>query len=80
MVDKAQIDSLNGGRQAGADDYRRIFPSFHVPDGLSLGDIEAAEDLVLDWKHSGESRAVDLVVKVYERLMAAVHKQTLFDG
>jgi hypothetical protein len=71
MDSKAMKDMLYESGQAGADELKRCFPNFRVPEGLIIQDIEEAEDLVIDWRHSGESRALDLAVKVYERLTAA---------
>jgi hypothetical protein len=71
MVDKAMTETINTDRQAGADELSRLFPGFWVPAGLVLADIEAAEDMVLDWRHGGESRALELVARLYEYLKGA---------
>ena len=41
-----------------------------IPDGLTAEDLETAEDMILDWHDSGDYRAIDLVIKVYEHLTA----------
>ena len=44
--------------------------SLDLPPGLSADVIARAEDLVLDWKHSAEYRAVPLVMAIYEMITA----------
>lgn len=73
MVDKASVLELESSRQAGADDdLRTHFPELNVPQGLTLADLEAAEDMVLEWENNGEYRAFALVLRVFEHLTAAV--------
>jgi hypothetical protein len=45
--------------------------NLRVPDGLTVADLEAAEDMVYEWHESGDYRAIDVVIKVYEHLTAA---------
>jgi hypothetical protein len=45
--------------------------NLQILDGLTIGDLEAAEDMILEWHESGDYRAVDVVIKVYEHLTAA---------
>jgi hypothetical protein len=42
-----------------------------IPEGLNVDDLETAEDMVLDWHESGDYRAIDLVIKLYEHLAVA---------
>jgi hypothetical protein len=71
MVDKAQTNTLNNGRQAGADEVKRCFPNLRIPAGLTFADLYDVEDLILDWRDEDEPRALELVVTIYGRLMAA---------
>jgi hypothetical protein len=70
MVDKAQNDTLNTDRQAGADELERWFPEIaaRAPPGITLVDLEAAEQIIYDWRDGGEHRALIAALKVYERL------------
>jgi hypothetical protein len=52
-------------RQAGA------FPNLPIPEGLTLEDLEVAEDMIMDWCESAENRAVDTVIKLFQHLQAA---------
>jgi hypothetical protein len=77
MVDKADFLKLDNGGQAGADDLKIYFPELSVPEGLTLKDLEEAEQMVFDWEDGDEDykpryRAIVLVLKVFEHLMAAV--------
>ena len=58
-------------RQAGEDDWKRLFPKLRISKGLTFADVEAAEDLVYEWDDSGEPRPLQLVVTIYEFLTAA---------
>jgi hypothetical protein len=73
MVDKAESFQLENGRQAGADDLKTYFPELNVPDGLTLADLEVAEQMVFSWEENPDShRAFGLVLKVFEHLTAAI--------
>jgi hypothetical protein len=45
--------------------------NLQIPDGLIVTDLEVAEDIVLEWQESGDYRAIDVVIKVYEYLTEA---------
>ena len=82
MVDKAQNDTLLRQRQAGAELLREVldlserwdgkFPWLDLPPGLSIEVVDRAEDLILEWKGSGEYRAAPLVVVLCKMLMEAI--------
>ena len=76
MVDKAKIDMSSSGRQAGVDDLTKWFPEIpaKVPPGVTLADLEAAEEMICDWRDYGGYRAFDVALKVYEHLATAVQK------
>jgi hypothetical protein len=48
-----------------------VSSNLQIPDGLTAEDLEAAEEMVLDWKEEGDYRAIDLVVMVYKYLAGA---------
>jgi hypothetical protein len=77
MVDKAGLLELERSRQAGVDDLKTYFPDLSVPEGLTLADLEAAEQMVFDWEDGDEEdkpryRAIVLVIKVFEHFMGAL--------
>ena len=45
--------------------------NLQIPDGLTLEDLEAAEEMVIEWKESHDYRAIDVVIKIFEHLTAA---------
>ncbi len=72
MDDKAGVRPYTDSRQAGADeDLRRYFPELDVPGGLTLADLEAAEQMVFDWEDNGDWRAFGLVLNIFQHLLAA---------
>jgi hypothetical protein len=44
--------------------------NLQIPEGLTLENLEAVEDDVLEWKDSGDYRALDIIAIVFERLTA----------
>jgi hypothetical protein len=71
MVDKADCLELDNGRQAGAD-LKMIFPNINIPDGLTLSAAKAAEQMILDWEIESDCFSLEIVLKVFEFLTAAV--------
>jgi hypothetical protein len=67
------MGTVETARQAGdkPSELKRFFPGLQVPEGPTLEHLENAEYMVLDWEREGHSRALELVVKVYEYLLAA---------
>ncbi len=52
-----------------------VSANLQIPDGLTVKDLEIAEDMVLEWHESGDYRAIDVVIKVYKSLAEAAHAQ-----
>jgi hypothetical protein len=52
-------------------ELKRYFPELDAPDGLTLADLESAEQMVFDWEEGRDFRALTLVVRLYEHLKAA---------
>ena len=48
-----------------------------MPEGLTYADLRDAEMMVYDWEDDGDYRALDLVIKVYDRLARAIQKASL---
>ena len=71
MVAKAGSLKLDSGGQAGADEVLRYFPDLEIPEGLTLADLEKAEDMVMDWCDGRELRAIVLVSKLFRHLEEA---------
>ena len=51
--------------------------NLQIPEGLTVADLEAAEGMILEWHGSGDYRAIDVVIKVYEHLTAAARVRQL---
>jgi hypothetical protein len=51
--------------------------NLQVPNGLTVEDLEAAEGMILEWHESGDYRAIDVVIKVYEHLTARARVRQL---
>jgi hypothetical protein len=74
MVDKAGLLELERSRQAGARDLKTYFPELNAPEGLTMADLEVAEQMIFDWEEKPEShRAFGLALRVFEHLEAALH-------
>ena len=75
------MDTVDSPRQAGDNDVIfRLFPDLRIPDGLTIADLGIAEDMILDWEERCELRALVLVAKVFDFLMAARRANSVKTG
>jgi hypothetical protein len=48
-----------------------VSATLQIPDGLTAEDLEAVEDMILNWKDEAHYRAIDLVVAIDKYLTSA---------
>jgi hypothetical protein len=92
MVDKAQISTLNSGRQAGerqapinafvgglevSDEVSHYYPNAGVPEGVTFADLEPAERAIIEWEEGSDTRAAVTAFRVYELVAAALRAKQL---
>lgn len=51
--------------------------NLQIPNGLTVEDLEVAEDMLDEWKGSGDYRAIDVLIKIYEHLRGAAARRQL---